>query len=77
VDEDEGQDVLESLVAPVSPLVLAAFSDLTHESFYLVGGVGYLYVFDGEFSECDQKLTVSSYERGCFPVASTLQLGGE
>jgi len=35
VDQDEGEDILESFVTPVSPSVFAAFGYLTHESFYL------------------------------------------
>ena len=48
-------------------MAFAAFGDLTHGAFDLVGRVGYAYVFDGEFREFDQKLTVTSYELGCFP----------
>ena len=77
MDQDEGEDILESSVAPVSPSVFAAFSDLTHESFYLVRGVWYPYALQRELRECDEKLTVLSYEFGCFPVALTFQGGCE
>ena len=57
--------------------MFAAFSYLAHEAFYFVGGVGYSYAFQGQFRECDEKLSVPGYELGCFPVALTFQGGCE
>lgn len=51
--------------------MLAAFSYLTHEAFYLVRGVWYTYALQRELRECDEKLTVTSYELRCLPVASS------